>query len=130
MVDFNTATISDVIQNPEAYGAPTFDQFVKNRHHYTSKDELLAESVDQGSKWFRRNVSYRYYFLGYRCDSLEQVERIAKSEGYTWSDLELKPELEKDEVGKVLFHVHFVPKTALSEEHERQAIDGIKKTLE
>jgi len=74
-------------------GFPTFDEFCKNPDKYRIAKEELFKSVDSSSQVFRNQIKgQKYIWKGdYPCASLEQVERIAKDEGFTIDQLEMRP---------------------------------------
>lgn len=78
------ASLSDLKNNPEKYGLPTFEQFVKNRNRYQtglSEQETLA-NIDNGSQNLR-GIVRRYIFEveGYQFKTLEAAERACKDMG-------------------------------------------------
>ena len=53
----------------------------------------IFESVDSSSMTFKKQLVKQKYFWRdtHACDSLEQVQRICKEEGYSPLDLEMEP---------------------------------------
>jgi hypothetical protein len=80
-----------IIQN---CGFPTFDEFRKNPDKWRRKNDDLLESADQSSIAFRKNIQKTKYMWknSFECKSLEQIERIAKEEGYKIHDLAMCPQ--------------------------------------
>lgn len=77
---------AQIMEDPRAFGAPTFEEFRKNPARYVgadpnapmSRDEIMA-SIDRGSQNLARYVKrHKYELLGYRTDKLEEIEKIAK----------------------------------------------------
>lgn len=91
---FVDATIDDVLADPAKFGAPSFDDFKKNREKYKGRDDDQLASADKGSTALNRHVRKHYYELnGHRTTKIEELERIARNEGYTLKELVFKPEL-------------------------------------
>lgn len=72
---------------------PTFDEFRKNPDKWRERPEEILEAVDSSSHTFRDVIKRQVYFWRdtHECKSLEQVERIAREEGYDLSGLEMEP---------------------------------------
>ncbi len=105
----------DLIRNPSKFGAPTFEDFKRNRSKYLGHEEDTLRSADIGSIVFKKGLKkYRYELEGYRCQSLEEVERVAKSQGIALSDLDYRPEFIPLGGGQAEMLVKFISK------HERQ----------
>lgn len=102
-------TLDDIISNPKDFGAPTFEEFAKNPEKWKFASEHVLNMVDVGSlgplKKFIAKQTYE--IAGYKCDSLEEVERIAKNEGYDIRFLEINPQVIKEGGDKYSIHVVF-----------------------
>lgn len=96
--------------NPNSYGVPTFEEFSKNPSKYRASDEESLNQVDKGSTIFHKGVKYRYEIEGYRCKSLEEVERISKEQGIPLKDLDYRPEIIPQGGGRAEFLVKFMSK--------------------
>ena len=106
-------TIEDLWNDPAKYGLPTFEQFAENPEILRAKATQVLADADAGSTQLNRLVKKHYYFIdGYRCNSIEEVERIALNQGYDLSKLQMKPELEKDTAGKLVVKIAFVNQVA------------------
>ena len=105
------ATFDDVMEDPTKFGLPTFDEFAKNPDLLFGKeDERLAE-VERGSTNLNRVVKrYVYEIEGYRCKSLQEVERVARSMGINLRELDYQPQMEPNTSGKFDIKVKFVSK--------------------
>lgn len=89
--------IKDVFDDPNRFGIPTFEQYAKNRdfyfrHFYGHEEDILA-SADRGSNIRDTIVKHKYELDGYHCNSLEEVERVAKGQGIPLKSLEYRPEM-------------------------------------
>ena len=105
-------TMEDIIENPEAYGAPTLEQFMQRQNE---PQEQRYVTVDQGATAFKMLVEkHRYFFRSsvgtYRCASLEEVQRIAASEGVRHQDLDFNPQVVPLGNGKCDIHVTYFRK--------------------
>lgn len=76
--------ISDLVERPHDYGFFTFEEFVKNRDKIVGpgpEQEALA-CVEKGGTLFNRYTKRHVYEVGgYRCKTLEEVERVARAQG-------------------------------------------------
>ena len=72
---------------------PSFDEFKKNPDKWRSRPEEIFESADASTISLREKLKSQKYSWKdqYVCDSLEQLERIAKEEGFSPTDLEMMP---------------------------------------
>lgn len=99
-------------------GFPTFDEFRKNPDKYRKgADELFAsaDASTQNPGMRRKLDSQKYMWRNqYVCSSLEQIERIAKEEGFQANDLEMLPITRKlhgtDEQGDIEIIIQYWPK--------------------
>lgn len=70
----------ELMENPNKFGAPTFEEFKRNREKYLGKPghhDVFA-SIDRGSKNLSKYVKrHKYEILGFRTTKLEEIERIA-----------------------------------------------------
>lgn len=75
-------------------GFPTFEEFSKNPDKYRDTLDNVMERIDNGPKQYRTNLEKTvYYFETYKCDSLEQAQRIASEEGLDLlKDFDWEPE--------------------------------------
>lgn len=93
MDKFASATIEDIMRDPKKFGAPTFEEFSRNPAAYRARTQNIFDAADNGSQILKMVKRHRYEINGYKCDSLEEVERVALSEGLRPEDLEMKPEI-------------------------------------
>jgi hypothetical protein len=79
----------EFMENPNKFGAPTFEEFKRNPEKYVGKSghhDTFA-SIDRGSKNLARYVKrHKYELLGYRTEKLEEIERIASENNITLKD--------------------------------------------
>lgn len=79
---WESATTQDIMENPEKFGAPTLEQFIQRRNFYQKQYDSVFGRIDLGGKISNRYTDKQLFEIdGYRCKSLEEVERIARSEG-------------------------------------------------
>jgi hypothetical protein len=87
-------TLDEIVRDLTKYGFPTFEQFNKNPEKWLGRDDDALASVDVGSHNLRKIAKkYKFEIEGYRCKSLEEIQRVANSLGIKDKDLDYKPEL-------------------------------------
>ncbi len=98
--------MEDVMMDPKRYGVPTFAEFCKNPDKWRKAEDLLFASISNGGDLVRSFIKdMEFEFMGYKTKSLEEIERIAKNEGYNIADLTMKPhfmDVGNLEAGKLL----------------------------
>jgi len=95
-------TIDDIMQDPHKFGAPTFDEYCRDRDKYQGRWDDTFSAIDQGSRLGLQNhlTRMKYEIDGIRCDSLEEVEKRAIDLGLDLSiamtngDLSFHPEVQ------------------------------------
>ena len=119
--------LEDLLNNPKAYGLPTFEEFAAKPEKWRQSAERIFEMVDIGSTNGLKNVvaKHEYEILGYKCNSLEEDERVAKNEGIALASLEIKPEILPQGGGKCNILVRFTKKPLTTEQVVDEAIRGI-----
>lgn len=121
-----TQAIKDTFQEDlshiiHKFGFPTFDEFRKNPDKYRRKKDELLECADGSSITDRKRIKQTTYMWkdSIKLTSLEQVERVAKEEGFTLHDLEMSPHmLERDgtsKLGAIEQVIQFWPKADLKQ---------------
>lgn len=89
----------------------SINDFARNREKYLGKEDEALGWVDKGSQILGRHVQRHVYEIeGFRCKSLEEVERVAKNQGIPLKALDYKPEIIPQGGGKCDILVKFVPK--------------------
>lgn len=101
-------TVEELLGNPRKYGFPTFAEFAKNPDKFrTSSDDRLAR-VDESTQTFKHIVERQTYkILGYKVKTLEEVERIAKNEGFDLKNCKFVPQVIPTTAGKCEIIVEF-----------------------
>ena len=95
----------------KAAGFPTFEEFCANPNKYRRNKEETFAAVDNGSKLIRHLItSTTYEIMGYKCATLEEVERTAQSLGFPIDHLDAKPQAIPELGGKCRMHIVFEPK--------------------
>lgn len=108
---FADATFDDVMEDPTKFGLPTFDEFAKNPDLLFGKEDERLTEVERGSTNLNRVVKrYIYEIEGYRCKTLQEVERVARSMGINLRELDYQPQMEPNTSGKFDIKVKFVSK--------------------
>ena len=71
---------------------PTFEEYKANRDRFLGRDDDALAQIDAGSQALKKVVTkYIYEIEGYRCRSLEEVERVAISQGIPLHALDYRP---------------------------------------
>jgi hypothetical protein len=93
-------------------GFPSFDEFCANAEKYMGRDDDRLAEVDRGHTGKVRQVVSRqtYEIEGYKCKTLEEVERIAKERGIPLRELDYRPQLIPMGAGKADVLVRFISK--------------------
>jgi hypothetical protein len=92
-------------------GAPTFEEFKRNREKYLGKDDDHFGRIDKGSVMLKRQEQRHIYEIeGHRCKSLEEVERVANDFGVKIKELDYRPEIIPQSGHKCDILVKFIPK--------------------
>lgn len=106
------ATFQEVMEDPKKFGLPSFDEFVKNPDTLFGREDERLQEVDRGSTNLNRVVKrYIYEIEGYRCKSLEEVERVARSMGLDLREMDYQPQMETNTGGKFDIKVKFVSRS-------------------
>lgn len=106
------AQMNDLMRDPKSFGAPTFEEFKRNREKYVGRDDDKITQVDKGSSFHHKIIDkYEYEIEGYRCKSLEEVERVAAEQGIALRELDYRPEFIPQGGGKANMRVKFVSKS-------------------
>ena len=100
--------LDDIYDDPTAFGLPTFDEFRRNSEKYLGRDDDRLAEVSRGSTQLDKHVQKHIYEIeGYRCKSLEEVERIALSQGIQLRELDYVPVVTPTSAGKCDVKVTF-----------------------
>jgi len=102
---------SDLFENPHDFGMPTFEEFAANREKYMGRDDDRLTEVDRGSRSLQRVKRHIYEIEGYRCKSIEEVERVALNMGIKLQELDYRPEVTQAGAGQFDVIVRFVSKS-------------------
>lgn len=98
---FSEATVEEMLNDPHKFGAPTFDEYVRNRSHYKQrlKDHDWFSEIDKSSSILKNGrLKKQYYILnGHRFNTLEALEKACESEGV--NPLQLVPEPQVIDLG-------------------------------
>ena len=101
----------EIFDDPTSFGMPTFDEFCRNREKYMGRDDDRLREVDRGSQTMKRVKRHVYEIEGYRCKSLEEVERVALNQGIKLRELDYRPEVTQAGAGQFDLIVRFVSKS-------------------
>lgn len=111
----------EILENPSKFGMPTFEEFARNSEKYLGREDDGFAQVDRGSRNLDRHVERHIYEIeGYRCKTLEEVERVAASQGIALGELDYQPQVIPLGGGKCNILVKFVSKV----ERQKRALWG------
>jgi hypothetical protein len=100
----------DILEDPTKFGMPTFDEFRRSPEKYLGRDDERFSEVDRGSVLIQNLIQKHIYVIeGYRCKSLEEVERVAADMGIPIRELDYRPQIRPTGAGKCDVVVQFVP---------------------
>lgn len=109
--------MSAIIADPKAFGAPTFEEFCNNKDKIINDHEQRYIAVDMGGTAIQMLVSkYKYFFRSmhtgkrYKCKTIDEVNKVAHSEGVSDKDLDYDPQIIPIGAGKCNIHVTFFRK--------------------
>lgn len=107
----NGAKLQDVMANPGAYGMPTLQEYMDSPDKYRGRDDDRFSEAEKGAHNLKRVTKKIIHEIeGYRCKNLEEVERIAKSQGIPVKDLDYQPSVQQAGAGKYDIIVRWVSK--------------------
>lgn len=116
-------SFEELVRDPHKFGAPTFEEFKRNREKWLGRDDETLASAEKGSQTLREVVNrYIYEVEGYRCKSLEEVERVAASQGIPLKELDYRPQVIPQGGGKWECVIKFVSK------NERARRNGLERS--
>ena len=112
-------SMEELAENPEKYGAPTFEEFQRNQGKYMGRDDDVMSSVSEGGHNIRGITKKHVYEIeGYTCKSLEEVERVASSQGIPLRELDYRPILIPDSGLKCDIRVKFMRRNEIEKRGE------------
>jgi len=106
-------SFDDILEDPRAYGIPTFEEFRKNKSKYMRRSEEEVEAIDRGDPML--GCFQRYYIEDnrgrrYGPYSLELIQAVAIDEGLNLEHDYIKdPQLRPDGQGGFYNEVTFRP---------------------
>lgn len=107
---FKEVQLQDIVDDPSKYGAPTFDEFRRHPEKWLGRADEKLISADQGSQVLGNVQRHIYEIEGYRCKTIEEVERVAKSQGIPLKELDYRAQLIPCGGGKADVLVKFISK--------------------
>lgn len=92
-------------------GFPSFDEYRKNPEKYIGRADASLQEVDRGSTQLDRTVKRHIYEIeGYKCKTLEEVEKVAASMGINLKELDYRPSVQPNTSGGFDIKVRFLSK--------------------
>lgn len=111
----NFEGIDDIYENPTDFGLPTFEDFKKNKEKLVGREDDALSSVSRGGEISNRFTQKHVYEIeGYRCKSLEEVERVAKEQGVPLRSLDFRAMLIPQGAGKGNLLIKFMSKEEIN----------------
>ncbi|OPZ23000.1 MAG: hypothetical protein BWZ03_00668 [bacterium ADurb.BinA186] len=107
MLNLSELTLEQLAADPKKFGLPTFEEFRKNPSAYKFDEEARLGTVDAGSVILRNIKRHIYYVNGYKCDSLEKAQDVAKNMGFVLGSVNPEPDMQRSTDGRYEIHVHF-----------------------
>lgn len=101
----------DILEDPNRYGLPTFQEFCKNPEKWRANPEQVLIDATRGSTILKKAISkITFAFRCWETSSAEKIERILADYGLKPQDVEMKPELIYLGNGKCKCIVNFIEK--------------------
>jgi hypothetical protein len=98
MREIQTLTIHDIMETPDKFGMPTFEEFLANPEKWRKREEGEFEAMDKGSvtgmnKHIRSTKVEFELPNGHvvTLSSMEKAQSVAKEEGIALLELEAQP---------------------------------------
>lgn len=118
--DARPFTIDDIMADPHRFGAPTFEEFIKNPKRWRKNPDGQMIALTEGPQNFRKDLKkIRFFVHGCEIDSEEAVEKMLLDHGYSLEDIDLENKtgrlrktIQMVDVGGGLdheLHVNFLP---------------------
>jgi hypothetical protein len=87
----STTTIEDLQANPQAYGLPTYQQFLKNRDLYLGRSDEQMIALSEGPQIGRKDLNkIKFQLHGVDLPNEESVEKALADHGYTLDEIDLE----------------------------------------
>ena len=122
--------MEDLLNNPKAYGLPTFQEFCKDPDRWRKSADKVLGAVDIGSVGGLKKfvAEQTYEVAGYKCKTLEECQRVAQNEGLSIESMEMKPEVYKLGGDKYGILVSFIKKQLSTERLVEEAVKNLVST--
>jgi peptidase E len=89
-VDFNGASLEDLVANPHKFGCPSFEEYVKLREKYQPREDEAMISLTDGPNKYRNDLNkIKFQVNGFDMKE-EQVEKALGDHGYALADIDLE----------------------------------------
>lgn len=112
--------LDDILKDPKKFGLPTFDEFKKNPEKYLPHGDVFAQ-VDEAGRALKPYLKKVIYEIeGYRCKTLEEVERVARSQGIPIADLDYRAVAVPQSSYTCDVLVRFLPKSKIDKINETE----------
>lgn len=106
----HTTTINDLMDNPKAFGLPSFADFQRNPQLYRQRKDSSMAILDRGPTKFRGDLQkVKYKINGVELSSQEEAETAILDAGYSLEDLEIGREGSQS---KLKYDMRMIPQGA------------------
>jgi len=108
----------EILQDPTKFGAPTFEEFSRCPEKYLGRDDDALSSVDNVDSCLKNRMKkVRFEIEGFRCRTIEEVERVALANGIPVRELDYTGHLIPQGGGEFDVLIKFISKA----ERERRS---------
>jgi hypothetical protein len=117
-------TMQDLMDNPKAYGLPTFDEYCKDPDTYRVGFKRLMTELELGPQSYRGQTREIHYWVGInRCKTPERAMDIMLDMGWDPRRIDPKIDTTTTTAGKLVFNVRFYQKP----EVQNEQFSGVEK---
>lgn len=90
---------------------PSFKEFCRDPEKFLGRPDDVLSQVDKGGRGINAVTQRHVYEIeGYKCNTLEEVERVAKSQGIPVQSLDYQPQVMPNLGHKCDLKIVFIPK--------------------
>ena len=121
-------TMAELMNNPKAYGLPTFDEYCAAPDDYRKSFKRMMTELELGPDSYRKETREITYWVGInKCRSPERAMDIMLDMGWNPLHVDARIDTEKGTAGKLIFNVRFVqdkPAEATDEQVSRSSSEA------
>ena len=89
-IDWSNVQIEDVMENPHKFGCPSFEEYMRERDKWTTREDDAMIMLTDGPKKFRndlRKITFKIHGMEM---PEEHIERALGDYGYTLADIDVE----------------------------------------